>query len=267
MRLAVGCHLRVSRFSSFCGKKSGDAATAGISSFEFTPENFMNPDLPRGLRIQDVPIVPATDESLEGFGKMVHNPDDFTCEKGNFEIVPWPVSGWRSLDPHTGDEAGTVEGDFDVDWCGDFFYGKNLAIASVNNHYLDGLGAPPEEATHEEPGSGDGEFIYLWMSDYHPDGGQLFWPDHPIPFVVTLGPSVKGDEIEPSDMQAFAVSPGQGVYFHPGTWHNGVYVSKEYCPARFLTRQGRVHARVSCSWANEFQTLLRVPLNFTPTTP
>ena len=55
------------------------------------------------------------DESLKGFGKIVHHPDEFTVEKKNFEITPWPVSGWRQLDPGTGDEAGTTEGDFDVE--------------------------------------------------------------------------------------------------------------------------------------------------------
>jgi hypothetical protein len=61
-------------------------------------------------------------------------------------------------------------------------------------------------------------------------------------------------------MRAFHVPAGKGVYIHPGTWHNGVYVHASYAPAQFLTRQGRVHARVSASWANEFNTLLRVPL-------
>ena len=61
-------------------------------------------------------------------------------------------------------------------------------------------------------------------------------------------------------MRGFAVPAGSGVYIHPGTWHNGVYVRKEYCPTTFLTRQGRVHARISVSWAKEFNTLLKVPL-------
>ena len=53
----------------------------------------------------------------------------------------------------------------------------------------------------------------------------------------------------------------KGAYFHPNTWHNGVYVSKKLGRQRFVTRQGRVHARVSASWAGEFKTLLRVPLS------
>jgi ureidoglycolate hydrolase len=98
------------------------------------------------------------------------------------------------------------------------------------------------------------------MSDYHPDGAQLFWPLEPIPFVVALGLNTIGDDIKPSDIKSFYVPAGKGVYFHPGTWHNGVYIAKQDSPASFLTRQGRVHGRVSASWANEFGQLVRVPL-------
>ena len=160
-------------------------------------------------------------------------------------------------------EAGTTEGDFEVHWEADYFFGHNLAIASANNFYLDGLGAPPEIASRAAPAAGDGSAIYLWMSDYHPDGGQLFWPREPVPFVVCLGSKEHGDDILPEHMRAFAVPEGRGVYIHPGTWHNGVYVSPAHAPATFLTRQGRVHARVSCSWAAERGTLLRVPLELT----
>ena len=227
--------------------------------FVFTKENFLAPKLPCGLQILDVPLVLATDESLKGFGRIVQDPDEFTTSKNNFEIEKWPVQGWRQLDPETGDEAGTTEGYFDVYWKGDFFYGNNLAIATENNMYLDGLGALPEVASSEAP-KGDGKSIYLWMSDYHPDGGQLFWPLEPIPFCVNLAPASCGDDVKPEDMRAFLIPEGKGVYFHPGTWHNGVYVSPKHSPARFLTRQGRVHARVSCSWAAEFESLLKVPL-------
>ncbi len=78
--------------------------------------------------------------------------------------------------------------------------------------------------------------------------------------MVTLGLNVKGDDITPDDMCSFYVPAGLGIYMHPGTWHNGIYVSNKYTPARFMTRQGRVHARVSVSWAEEFGSLLRVPL-------
>jgi ureidoglycolate hydrolase len=88
----------------------------------------------------------------------------------------------------------------------------------------------------------------------------MFWPHKPTPFVVCLGLASYGDDIKPEYMRAFRVPAGLGVYIHPGTWHNGVYVRKEHTPATFLTRQGRVHARVSASWAKEFNALLKVEL-------
>jgi ureidoglycolate lyase len=229
-------------------------------AFVFSPENFKNPNLPEGLNVVDVETVDGTEETLKGFGKLVHDPSDFLTENGTFEITPWPHTGWRQLDPHTGDEAGTTEGDFEVHWQGDFFMGKNLAIASRNNTYLDGLGAVPENATHDNDKAQAGDEIYLWMSDHHPDGGQLFWPRKPVPFTVCLGMNTNGDDIAPNLMKAFHIPSGKGVYIHPGTWHNGIYVAKEHTPATFLTRQGRVHARVSCSWAAEYESILRVPL-------
>ncbi len=230
-------------------------------TFDFTPSNFRDPKLPHGLNVIDVPVVEATEETLKGFGKLISSRDELQVGKG-FEIKKWPVSGWRSLDPGTGDEAGTTEGDFTVEWDGDYFMAKNHAIATENNTYLDGLAAKPEDAKRGSvlgPSDGD-QNIYLWMSDYHPDGGQLFWPSSPVPFTVCLALPACGDDVKPSDMRAFNVPTGKGLYIHPGTWHNGIYVRREHCPATFLTRQGRVHARVSASWAEEFSCLLKVPL-------
>jgi len=245
-------------------------------AYIFTSDNIRKPQLPAGLNVVDVPLTPATDEeALAAVGAhLVSSRDEISIEKGNFDITPWPVSGWRQLDPDTGDEAGTTEGLFEVEWVGDNFFGHNLAIGSSSNRYLDGLGCLPEHAsphgTDKNRHTSDESFIYLWMSDYHPDGGQLFWPEAnedkstAVPFVVCLGPASCGDDIRPEDMRAFAVPPGYGIYLNPGTWHNGVYVHRAAAPqgkpAQFLTRQGRVHARVSCSWAAEFGTLLRLKL-------
>ena len=81
------------------------------------------------------------------------------------------MTGWRSLDPGTGDEAGTTEGKFDIYWEGDFLYGKNHSIATESNHYLLGYGTLPMNAKHDSrscvPSS-----VLLWYSDYHPDGSS-----------------------------------------------------------------------------------------------
>lgn len=52
---------------------------------------------------------------------MIHSADEVSVENGNFEIRQWPQPGWREMDPGTGDEAGTTEGQFNVRWKGDFF--------------------------------------------------------------------------------------------------------------------------------------------------
>ncbi len=231
-----------------------------LSTFEFNSENFQRPNLPTKLKVLDVPVKPL--EELHTLGaRLLTSRDEVTTEKGNFEIVKWPVQGWRALDPHTGDEGGTTEGPFQVSWTGDFYFGHNLAVATTNNRYLDGLGAMPEHAKTELPAHGDGSSILLWMSDYHPDGGQSFFPSNDShPYAICLGPASVGDDVRPEHMVAFHIPAGKGVYLKPGTWHNGVYVHRCHTPAQFFTRQGRVHARVSCSWAFEAGMLLRVPL-------
>ena len=54
---------------------------------------------------------------------------------------------------------------------------------------------------------------------------------------------------------------GKGVYIHPGVWHNAVYTHPQHGERRtFFNRQGKVHARVSVNWADEFGVLMQVPL-------
>jgi len=272
---------------------STSTAAEAATLFHFSPENFAHPERvwqsDVSPRIVDLEVTDVqSDLDLEGYGHLVDSPDDFTVKSGRFEIVKWPVSGWRQLDPHTGDEAGTTEGDFQVHWNGDFFRAKNLAINTINNAYLDGIGcSDPRLAQEEEPGYGaieyapentlpssgsswtrGGDVIHLWMSDYHPDGGQLFFPystSEPFPFYMCLGRRELRDDVKPEQMRAFRIPPGKGAYIHPGTWHNGFYVHKKYTqgrdgvqPLRVFTRQGRVHARVSVSWLAEFGCLLRI---------
>ena len=226
--------------------------------FLFSAENYRAPLLLHDLEIYNVSVIQATSKTLAGYGKLITNANEISIERGNFEIVSWPIVGTRQLDPHTGNEGGTTDGDFKVWWQGDYYYAKNLAISSISNTYLDGLGALPEIAQLNS--SIFRNELFLWMSDYHPDGGQLFWPEEPVPFTVCLGLNIYGDNIKPEYMQGFNIPAGAGIYLNPGTWHNGVYIHPKYSPMKFLTRQGKVHARISVSWADEFGMLLRVPL-------
>lgn len=217
---------------------------------------YQNPIVPTGMSVHDVPIVRATDASLQGHGCLVHDPDDFTSANGSFEIVPWPHAGWRGLDPGTGDEGGTTEGSFRLYWRDGNLMGENLALATSSNKYVLGLGALPGESKSDGTTA---EHVYVWYSDYHPDGGQMFFSKG-APFVANLAPAV-GDSVKPGDFTAFYVEAGAGLYIHPGVWHNAVYVKPQYTPTEVFGRQGKVHARISVRWAEEFETVLRVPLS------
>ena len=94
-----------------------DKHCSGEDKFIFTSDNFRAPNLSTVRNIVELPIVNVKDNrDLEGYGYLVEDVTKFTVESGNFEIVKWPTLGWRKLDPETGDEAGTTEGDFEVKW-------------------------------------------------------------------------------------------------------------------------------------------------------
>ena len=98
--------------------------------------------------------------------------------------------------------------------------------------------------------------VLLWHCNYHPDGGQLFWPIDGQPFVVPVAPP--GDDLKPETFVAFWSDGSFGIYIHPGIWHEGVFPVTP--TGRFFDKQGKVHARVSCDLAREFGMLLGVPL-------
>jgi ureidoglycolate hydrolase len=143
-------------------------------------------------------------------------------------------------------------------------FGENLALATTANKYLLGLGALPDQSAgiDSSPQSTDSrsvDQVYVWYSDYHPDGGQLFYSQH-SPFVANLAPAL-GDTIRPEDFTAFYVEAGKSLYIHPDVWHNAVYVKPEHAPTDIFGRQGKVHARISVRWTEEFNKVLRVPLS------
>jgi len=195
----------------------------------------------------EVPLVVATPESLRGYGRIVDNFADETIE-----IVRWPAQGWRPVDPDTGDQGGTTEGVFSFWWKGEVLYGRNEA---VGDSYLLGWSRDPREAS-ETAADPDRSRVFIWHVNYHPDGGQLFFPKQRIPFVVPL--ALPGDDVRPDKFVAFYCDGSAGVYIHPGVWHEAVLPLAE--AAAFDDRQGRVHARVSCNFVKEFGTYLSIPL-------
>ena len=208
--------------------------------------DYLRPELPAGLRRVGMPIVAATPETLRGYGNLVDDPD--ACA---IEIVRWPATGSRPVDADTGDQGGTTEGVFVAEWQGDILFGHNEA---VGGHYILAYAADPVVAdrTHHR----DPERMLLWHANYHPDGGQLFFPLEPAPFVVPL--ARPGDDIRPEDFVCFRFDGMHGLYIHPNVWHEGAFAIRG--TQRFFDKQGAVHARVSVDFAREFGCLLEASL-------
>ena len=100
------------------------------------------------------------------------------------------------------------------------------------------------------------ERILLWHANYHPDGGQLFFPLDRKPFLVPL--ALPGDDVRPGKFVCFRFDGSQGLYIHPNIWHEGVFATSG--TQRFFDQQGAVHARVSVDFAREFGCLLEAPI-------
>ena len=65
--------------------------------------DYLNPDVPAGLRLLDVPLIRANRDTIKGYGEVVRDP-----KKQKIEIVPWPLNGSLKLDAGTGIEGGTT---------------------------------------------------------------------------------------------------------------------------------------------------------------
>lgn len=217
------------------------------SGSETEAPNYLNPALPDGLKRVAMPVLDATNESLGGYGNLVADPGE-----QEIEIVRWPAQGWRPVDTDCGDEGGTTEGTFVSEWKGDVLYGRNDA---VGGHYVIGYGDQPSRAdeTHKRPPSR----ILLWHANYHPDGGQMFFPlDQQGDYLVPL--ALPGDDVKPADFVCFRVPRDAGLYIHPNIWHEGVFPLQG--AQKFFDKQGAVHARVSIDFAREFGCLLEAAI-------
>ena len=201
------------------------------------------------LPLHPVPLIEATAQSLEGYGRLVDDADGF-----EIEITRWPAQGWRPVDDGTGDEGGGVEGIFHGEWRGDVLMGRNEA---VDGEYVLGWSCDPQRASAERATVARDQ-VLLWHMNYHPYGGQLFFPLERKPFVVPV--ALPGDDLKPQDVVAFWCDGSKGLYIHPNIWHEGIFPVEDR--QRFLDRQGRVHARVSCDIGQEFGVYLCVPLKW-----
>src|SRR6185437_7750041 len=185
---------RVSRHTSFMRRAEVDFDVREIAYIPTTGVR----------RLCETPLVEATDENLRGYGCLVEDPKNFPIE-----IVRWPAQGWRPIDPHSGDQGGVTEGLFEFWWRGETLYARNNA---VGDSYLFGWSNWPEEAATDDPAKLRRRAL-IWRANYHPDGGQLFWPLHGESFAVPL--ALPGDDVTPERFTSFWCDGSLGLYIHP----------------------------------------------------
>ena len=195
----------------------------------------------------EIPLIKATNDSLKGYGYLIDSYED-----SDIEIVTWPKQGWREIDKGTGNEGGATEGSFDTWWDGSTLYGQNNAVQHNSEYEKDGKyilahSTHPEALIKNQDYKTPNE-IYLWHVNYHPDGGQLFFPTKPGIFMSPL--ALPGDDIKIEDFKAFYFDGEKGLYIHPNIWHEGVFPTQK--KSSFMGRQGKIHARVSVNLKKEF---------------
>ena len=205
----------------------------------------------------EIPLIEATNQNLKEYGYLVNDFDQ--CE---IEIVTWPKQGWRNIEEGTGNEGGTTEGPFETWWEESILYGRNNAVEHKGEYdkdgrYLLGYSSDPDDSSNKLT-SEDPKQIYIWHVNYHPDGGQLFFPEDNKPFISPL--ALPGDDIQPDNFKAFYFNGSQGLYIHPNIWHEGVFPTKGR--ATFKGKQGKVHARVSIDLLEEFNSYIYFKVAF-----
>jgi len=199
------------------------------------------------FKAHPLPVVKATRDSLQGYGSIVTD-----YESAQVDITTWPALGWRPIDDGTGNEGGIVEGIYDVWWEGSVLLGRNHA---VNDEYLFGWSRDPNSLSDETVDEQPAELLF-WHVNYHPDGGQIFFPTERKPFVVPL--ALAGDDVKPEDFVAFYFDGSCGVHVDAGVWHEAPFPLTG--ASSFKDKQGAVHARVSCDFVKEFGVYCQIPL-------
>ena len=155
-------------------------------------------------RVNEAPLVAASDDTLQGYGCLVDAPESFPIE-----IVRWPAQGWRPIDENSGDQGGVTEGVFEFSWKGETLYARNNA---VGDSCLFAWSNWPEEAATEGWAKPRHQAL-VWRANYHPDSGQLFYPLHGESFVVPL--ALPGDDVTPEQFVTFWCDGRRGLYIHP----------------------------------------------------
>ena len=136
---------------------------------------------------------------------------------------------------------------------GGLLYAVNHA---VRRSYITGWYGDPA-TTNESTSEIDLRYIVTHEANYHPDGGQIFFPCQSAPFVALL--ARPGDDVSPQDFIAFYCDGKAGIHINPNVWHQPLFPLSD--TMTFEDEQGAVHACVSIDFVGEFGTYLKVPLD------
>ena len=183
-----------------------------------------------------MPLIVATDESVQGYGALVEHPDDIEIEIVLADRV-------AAVDEDSGDEAGWVKAHSTVNGK-DVLFGRNDAVSGTM-----WAGRPPPRLL--APIGRRSVANGVVAPELPPAPDVVFRNES---FVVPV--ALPGDDLAVEQVITFGVMAAGALY--PGIWHDGIFPVSDH--QRFLDRQGRVHARVSCDLASEFGHYLCVPL-------
>lgn len=208
--------------------------------------DYTDPQLQERRRY-NVPVIDATHENFEKYG-IIYDPH----LKPEVIITPWPVTGKRKLMPGTGISS-AVSGDFEYEYTTSSTYtylrAKNHA---VGGDYVTGVCYTPLDADVPFP-----TYILTREANYHPDGGQIFYPTDGSPFILLL--ALPGDDVQPEDFIGFKFDGTKNVQIFPGVWHQPVFpLAKK---TLFRTSQGAVHACVGVDTIDEWGCWLAIQLS------
>lgn len=187
-----------------------------------------------------VPVVRATPESLEGYARIV---TDYDAEQ--VIIVPWPdVSPALRVVPGTGTGGGIVEGMFKIWYEGDALKAKNEA---VQDEYVVGK-------VRATPGAPNERYLIVREANFHPDGGQVVFPETPGDHFIILMARPSADP----DFTAFYCDGTFGIQILPNVWHHPVFPLGSH--GRYRNKQSAVHACVLFDTVKARGYWLKVPL-------
>lgn len=204
--------------------------------------DYFNEDLPN-YEYYNIPVVEATPENFKEYGNFVY---DYPNEE--VIITPWPTPK-RPLMPDTGVGGGITEGEFEYKYDRNFLIAKNHA---VDGTYVTGINYEIRDGEYGKVPY----YILTREANYHPDGGQVFYPIIECPFILLL--ALPNDDVKLEHFKAFRFTGKCGAQIKPFIWHQPVFpIANE---ALFMTKQGKVHACVGFDSITECGKWMRIQL-------